>query len=91
VKGKNCRYCGGLHVDLVRHEENCLLNDDTELTASRFVFPIGRLVSYQPIKGLKEYQDTAVRSKPWRLGSGQIVVMVEGRSGGVSIDHLQLR
>ena len=66
------------------------LTDDPDIAAAARVFPIGRVVDYQPVSGRDDYERSAVRSKPWRLGSGAIVVLIEGRSGGVSIDHLSL-
>jgi len=33
---------------------------------------------------------TTITSKPWTLGSGEVVCKVDGISGGVSIKHLEL-
>ena len=64
--------------------------DDVEIAAAKRVFPIGRPVTFTPVIGRPEREETAIRSEPWKTGSGAILVMVEGRSGGVSIDHLAL-
>lgn len=31
-----------------------------------------------------------VRSEPWALGHGQMVVLLEGKSGGFSVDNLRV-
>ena len=51
-------------------------------------FPIGTSVLYYPVAGRSDNEETKIRSEPWALGHGDIVVMVEGRTGGVSIDHI---
>lgn len=33
---------------------------------------------------------TVTRSQPWALGDGSIVVAIDGKSGGVAIEHLRL-
>lgn len=50
--------------------------------------PVGTAVRYFPIRGYFSHLETRTRSKAWALGSGQVVVMVDGKSGGVAIDHL---
>lgn len=60
------------------------------LEAARSTFPIGARVLYRPVMGWPEQEETVVRSAPWALGHGAIVVKVEGRTGGVSVDHLTL-
>lgn len=52
--------------------------------------PIGTRVRYCPIKGKSAYRLTVVRSEPWVLGSGRVVVAIEGERGGVSINHLEI-
>ncbi len=63
---------------------------EEELTAVRLRFPVGAKVFYRPVMGLPEQEETVVRSGPWRLGHGSIVLKVNGRAGGVSVDHLTL-
>lgn len=52
---------------------------------------VGTPVRYFPSEDDASYVDTKTRSKAWELGSGHVVVAVEGRAGGVSIQHLQMR
>lgn len=33
--------------------------------------------------------ETEITSEPWQLGSGEIVCKVKGKTGGISIRHLQ--
>ena len=60
------------------------------LEHAKKLLPIGAKVRFYPIDGDAGYEDTVVCSEPWELGSGQIVIKVEGRSGGVNVDHLWL-
>lgn len=63
-----------------------------KITAEQFAAkaPIGTPVRYWPVLPCRddEFVETAIRSEPWALGHGAIVVKVEGRAGGVSIEHI---
>ena len=48
----------------------------------------GTKVRYFPVRGRPEHVDTTTRSEPWELGNGEVIVLVAGRTGGVSIRHL---
>ncbi len=52
---------------------------------------IGQKVWYYPIRGESKRYATAVRSEPWALGHGAMVVKVNGIAGGVSVLHLEPR
>jgi hypothetical protein len=52
--------------------------------------PIGTEVRYYPLAMESEHSVTKTRSEAWILGHGAAVVLVEGKSGGVAIDHLQI-
>ncbi len=58
--------------------------------AERFnaAWPVGTPVRYWPILGDGDYEETRTRSVAWHLGSGHTVVKVEGRAGGVSLEHI---
>jgi len=64
------------------------------MTAEEFaaVAPIGTPCTYYPVKPFRidEALHTRIRSEPWALGHGQIVVKVEGKAGGVAIEHIVL-
>ncbi len=51
-------------------------------------YPIGTLVKYEPIKGEGYEPPVSTRSEAWELGHGQPIVKIEGRAGGVCLDHL---
>ena len=51
-------------------------------------FPIGIKVRFWPVAGEQTYEDCEIRSEPWALGHGAIVIKVTGRAGGVLVDHL---
>jgi hypothetical protein len=40
------------------------------------------------VNDLGLYELTKTRSLPWKLGHGELVVMVEGRSGGYAFDRI---
>lgn len=63
---------------------------DQRLCEAEVRFPMGRRVRFYPVAGKAGHEETKVRSKPWMLGHGVIVVAVEGRVGGVLIDHLEV-
>lgn len=52
-------------------------------------FPIGSPFLYEPVKGAGEWEPVTTRSVAWTLGSGEAVVLVTGRTGGVSLSHLE--
>lgn len=53
--------------------------------------PVGTPCVYYPIKPFdrSEAVQTRIRSEPWILGHGAVVVMIEGRAGGVSVEHIK--
>lgn len=81
-----CRECGftnGRH-----HSIGCAGGDDPELAAVVARYPVGAAVRFWPIAGQSTVEVSRVRSEPWRLGHGTIVLMIEGRTGGVAVSHL---
>lgn len=63
---------------------------EQQLKVAEARFPMGRTVKFYPVAGRPAFQQTSIRSKPWALGSGAIVISVTGRAGGVSVDHLEV-
>ena len=56
-------------------------------------FPIGTAVRYyQVIPPTHSYPpvETRTRSEAWDLGDGSAVVSVEGKTGGVSLAHIEV-
>jgi hypothetical protein len=49
--------------------------------------PVGTTVRYWPVRGDDECDVTATRSEAWLLGGHTPVVMIDGRAGGVALDH----
>ncbi|WP_281928539.1 hypothetical protein [Roseibium album] len=52
-------------------------------------FPLGTKVRYFPLAGCKHFTEHTIRSQPWELGHGQVVVLITFKSGGVAVEHLQ--
>lgn len=52
------------------------------------LYPVGTPVRYWSVMGDESYVDSKTRSIAWELGYGRAVVSIEGKSGGVAIDHL---
>ena len=51
-------------------------------------YPVNTKVKYYPLKGAETFTETTILSECWPLDSGDLVVKVAGKSGGVSIDHI---
>jgi len=63
---------------------------EPDMTAEAFTakYPVGTACRYYPIAGDSTHDKTHIRSEAWRLGHGAVVVKIEGRRGGVDINHL---
>ena len=78
------------------------INPTTEATMQRLAqpslakiaarYPIGTPVRYYSIAGGRTHVVSVIRSEPWALGHGAVVIKIKGVSGGVSTatEHLQL-
>ncbi len=44
---------------------------------AEYTFPIGKRVKYFPVYGEKEFEETEIRSSPWVLGDGGIVIRIK--------------
>ena len=55
---------------------------------ARAMFPLGAAVRYFPVSGRTSFVRASIRSEPWELGDGSVVIKITGQSGGVSIYHL---
>jgi hypothetical protein len=53
-------------------------------------FPIGQRVTFFPVLPAERGVIATVRSEPWTLGHGDIVIKITGHSGGVSVRHLRV-
>ena len=60
------------------------------MTAAEFnkLCPAGTDISYFPVLGSFQHVRTKTRSKAWPLASGEVIVAIEGKAGGVSIAHI---
>lgn len=63
---------------------------DEELALSNARFPVGTPVRYWPVLGEPEYVDSVTRTPVWRLGHGRMVVSIDGKTGGLALDHIEL-
>lgn len=52
--------------------------------------PVGTEVRYYPIRGEADHRVTKTRSEAWELGHGAAVVLVDGLTGGVLVQALQV-
>jgi len=59
------------------------------LALARTSFPIGMPVKYYPVDGEARFIRANIRSEPWRLGHGAIVIKITGITGCVSVEHLE--
>jgi hypothetical protein len=63
---------------------------EPDMTAEAFTakYPVGTACRYYPVAGDSTHDKTKTRSEAWTLGHGAVVVKIEGRTGGVDINHL---
>ena len=61
----------------------------TSATAAEWnaLHPVDTAVRYEPVKG-GNVLETRTRSAAWELGGGHVVVLLEGLTGGKSIQHI---
>lgn len=64
----------------------------SKITADEFnaKYQVGTPVKYFPLSTEADYEETKTRTPAWTLGHGQVVVSVEGRSGGVCVEHIEI-
>lgn len=55
---------------------------------ARSAFPMGTPVRYFPLSNSPTFVRASVRSDPWILGHGAVVIKITGRAGGVCVQHL---
>uniref|UniRef100_UPI001643BCEE hypothetical protein n=1 Tax=Yersinia rohdei TaxID=29485 RepID=UPI001643BCEE len=61
------------------------------LSAERFnqKYPVGSSFNYFPNRGIPDSVEVVTRTEAWALGHGAVVVSVNDRAGGLSIEHLK--
>lgn len=61
------------------------------LSADKFnqKYPVGTRFHYFSVKGIPDSVEVVTRTEAWALGHGAVVVSVNGRAGGLSIEHLK--
>lgn len=53
--------------------------------------PVGTKVRYRPVAGTDEgIIESKTRSVAWAIPCAEAVVCIEGKSGGVSLDHIEV-
>jgi ribosomal protein L37AE/L43A len=50
----------------------------------------GDIVTYEPLLREGNKLLTVARSEPWRLGHGEPVISVDGKTGGLCMDHIEV-
>lgn len=60
-----------------------------QLNAWNAMHPPGSKVRYYPVAGRGQHTDTITRSEAWIAGGHSIIVLIQGKAGGVSIAHLE--
>jgi hypothetical protein len=83
----------GKNMDRKRNARRSQLNG--ALTAAQWnaAHPIGTAVRYWPIYppiASAPPIDTRTRSEAWALGDGTAVVLIEGKSGGMCLSHIEV-
>lgn len=85
----------GKSMDWRRNARLCMAYRNGARTAESWnaEHPVGTAVRYYPIyppiEGVPPVE-TRTRSEAWVLGDGTVVVLVEGKSGGVHLSHIEV-
>jgi len=86
------RFTGARRLEPKREPEPICIHRGAHGLSSAEAFnehvPVGTAVRYFPIRGAFDHVETRTRSDAWTLGHGAVVVAIEGKAGGVLIDHL---
>ncbi len=53
------------------------------------ILPVGTRVRYYSVLGQPEFFESKTRSAVWSI-SGRLLVMIEGKAGGVDVHHLEV-
>lgn len=84
--------CVGKSVDRRRNARRRQLSGAHTAASWNAAHPVGTLVRYFPVYPPIESVppvETRTRSEAWALGDGSVVVLVEGMSGGVHLNHVE--
>jgi len=65
------------------------MTNNTDMHEFARQFPPGTTVKYFPLVGLAHFERAEIASYPWQIGSGDVIVKLDGYVGGVSIDHIE--
>ncbi|EKN5087082.1 hypothetical protein ACOZ7N_004549, partial [Yersinia enterocolitica] len=52
-------------------------------------YPVGSRFNYFSVKGIPDSVEVVTRTEAWALGHGDVVVSVNGRAGGLHIEHMK--
>ncbi|HCG2926653.1 TPA: hypothetical protein NJV01_003358 [Escherichia coli] len=52
-------------------------------------YPVGSQFHYYLTPGVSERETVVTRSEAWNMRNGRLVVRVEGKLGGISVNHLE--
>lgn len=83
----------GKSMDRKRNARRRQLSGAHTVDSWNAAHPVGTAVRYWPIyppHGIVPPVDTTTRSEAWALGDGSVVVLIEGRSGGVHLSHIEV-
>jgi hypothetical protein len=83
----------GKSMDRKRNAHRRQLSGAQTAESWNVAHPVGTPVRYwpiyPPIEGIPPV-DTTTRSEAWTLGDGSVVVLVEGKTGGVHLSHIEV-
>ena len=83
----------GKSMDRKRNARRRQLSGAHTVETWNAAYPVGTVVRYWPIypplDGIPPV-DTVTRSEAWALGDGSVVVLIDGKSGGVHLSHVEV-
>lgn len=84
----------GKAMDRRRNTRRAQLSGAMTAPAWNAAHPVGTAVRYWPIwppVPSVPPVDSHTRSEAWPLGDGTVVVLIEGKTGGVALSHVEIR
>ncbi len=67
--------------------KNLLRNTSAKVFNQRY--PVGTQFNYYLTPGVSARETVVTSSEAWHMRNGRVVVRVEGKLGGISVNHLE--
>ena len=77
---------------MTNRQKAAIIKGERQRNEWNSLHPVGTRVRYWPLIGQQNPPpvEGVTRSKAWCLGYGDPVVLITGKAGGMSLDHLEI-